>query len=219
MKLSSYRANPKPLTFTRCSSLVAFSPHHYSKFTPSTLIRRIFQTCYTLPMKLSPLDIQHQEFDTAMSGYKKKQVREFLERVADAFEELLRDNQDLHNELEGRDERIEELQVGELELRRAVVSAERIGNELKEQAQREAELTIQEGRAQRDDLLRDAEAQLHNLKAELERTRREHKLFREQFRGMLRAYERSLDAQPEPVQENTSRDVRRSTPESEGVPD
>ncbi len=153
-------------------------------------------------MKLSPLDIQHQEFDTAMSGYKKKQVREFLERVADTFEDLLRDNQDLQNELEGQSERIEELQVGELELRRAVVSAERIGNELKEQAQREAELTVQEGRAKRDDILRDAEAQLHNLKAELERTRREHKLFREQFRGMLRAYERSLDAQPEPAQES-----------------
>ena len=169
-------------------------------------------------MKLSPLDIQHQEFDTAMSGYKKKQVREFLERVADAFEDLLRDNQDLQNELEGQSERIEELQVGELELRRAVVSAERIGNELKEQAQREAELTIQEGRAKRDDLLRDAETQLQNLKAELERTRREHKLFREQFRGMLRAYERSIDAQPEPVQETSSRDGQRSIPNSEEVP-
>ena len=152
-------------------------------------------------MKLSPLDIQHQEFDSAMSGYKKKQVREFLERVADTFEDLLRDNQNLRDELSEQREKNEELQVGELELRRAVVSAERIGNELKEQAQREAELTVQEGRAKRDDILRDAEAQLQNLKAELERTRREHKLFREQFRGMLRAYERSIDAQPEPAQE------------------
>ena len=151
-------------------------------------------------MKLSPLDIQHQEFDSAVSGYKKKQVREFLERVADAFEELLRDNQDLHGELEAQSERLEELQVGELELRRAVVSAERIGNEMKEQAQREVELMVQEGKARRDGILRDAETQLQALRAELTRTEREHKLFREQFRGMLRAYERSLDNQPELVQ-------------------
>ena len=149
-------------------------------------------------MKLSPLDIQHQEFDSAMNGYKKQQVRDFLERVADSFEELLRDNQSLESELEAQGERLEELQVGELELRRTVVSAERIGNQMKEQAEREAKLTLQKAEADRDDILRDAEGQLREVKAELGRTKREHNLFREQFRGMLRAYERSLDAQPEP---------------------
>ena len=151
-------------------------------------------------MKLSPLDIQHQEFDAAMSGYKKKQVREFLERVADTFEDLLRDNQDLRDELGEQKGKIEELQVGELELRRAVVSAERIGNEMKERAQKEAELIVREAETERGTILQDAEAQLREARAELERTKREHKLFREQFRGMLRAYERSLDNQPEPAQ-------------------
>ena len=149
-------------------------------------------------MKLSPLDIQHQEFDSAMNGYKKAQVRDFLERVADSFEELLRDNQSLESELEKQSERLEELQVGELELRRTVVSAERIGNQMKEQAEREAKLTLQKAEADKDDILRGAEGQLREVKAELGRMERERNLFREQFRGMLRAYERSLDAQPEP---------------------
>ena len=148
-------------------------------------------------MKLSPLDIQHQEFDSAMNGYKKQQVRDFLERIADSFEELLRDNQSLEGELEAQGERLEELQVGELELRRTVVSAERIGNQMKEQAEREAKLTLQKAEADRDDILRDAEGQLREVKAELGRIERERNLFREQFRGMLRAYERSLDAQLE----------------------
>ncbi len=149
-------------------------------------------------MKLSPLDIQHQEFDSAVSGYKKKQVREFLERVADTFEDLLRDNQNLRDELSEQREKNEELQVGELELRRAVVSAERIGNEMKERAQKEATLIVQEAKTERGTILQDAEAQLKEARAELRRTEREHGLFREQFRGMLRAYERSLDNQPEP---------------------
>ena len=148
-------------------------------------------------MKLSPLDIQHQEFDSAMNGYKKQQVRDFLERIADSFEELLRDNQSLKSELEAQGERLEELQVGELELRRTVVSAERISNQMKEQAEREAKLTLQKAEADRDDILRDAEGQLREVKAELGRMERERNLFREQFRGMLRAYERSLDAQLE----------------------
>ena len=148
-------------------------------------------------MKLSPLDIQHQEFDSAVNGYKKRQVHEFLERVADTFEELLRDNQSLRDALNEQRERNEELQVGELELRRAVVSAERIGNEMKERAQKEAELIVEQAKTERGNILQDAEAGLGEVKAELARTEREHRLFREQFRGMLRAYERSLDAQPE----------------------
>ncbi len=162
-------------------------------------------------MKLSPLDIQHQEFDSAMNGYKKKQVREFLERVADTFEDLLRDNQNLRDELGEQQGKVEELQVGELELRRAVVSAERIGNEMKERAQKEAELIVREAETERGTILQDAEAQLREVRAELARTEREHKLFREQFRGMLRAYERSLDNQPEPAQRRAQEPDERSS--------
>ena len=177
-------------------------------------------TCYNRPMKLSPLDIQHQEFDSAMNGYKKKQVSDFLERVADAFEDLLRDNQILQGELDKQNEKIEELQTGELELRRAVVSAERIGNEMKERAQKEAELIVQEAQTERSGILQDAEAQLQEVRAELGRTEREHRLFREQFRGMLRAYERSLDNQPELTQqeERQSQNSKTTSKASAGEP-
>jgi len=158
-------------------------------------------------VKLSPLDIQHQEFRTALSGYHKAQVREFLEGVAEAFEALARDNQALRDELAKQNGVIQELRAGEEELRRAIISAERLGNELKARAQREAELILQGARAERADLLRDAEAQLRELKAEVARTEREHRLFQEQFRGMLRAYERSLDS---------LRDTQPSTPAVRG---
>lgn len=145
-------------------------------------------------MKLSPLDIQHQEFATALNGFNKAQVRDFLEQAAEALEALARENQALKDDLVKRDALINELRAGESELRRAVISAERLGSEMKERAQREAELTLQEAKAERAALLREAEAELRELKAEFARTEREHRLFSEQFRGMLRAYERSLDS-------------------------
>jgi cell division initiation protein len=147
-------------------------------------------------VKLSPLDIQHHEFATAMRGFNKAQVRDFLEQAAEALEALARDNQILKAELAKRDALIDELRAGESELRRAVVSAERLGSELKERAQGDAERLLQDARSERSVILRDAELQLRELKAEFARTEREHRLFREQFRGMLRAYERSLDSVP-----------------------
>lgn len=144
-------------------------------------------------MKLTPLDIEHQEFDGALNGYNKRQVREFLARVAEVFENSLRESQTLRKTLSQRDARIEELQLAEVELKRAVISAERIGNELKANAKREAELTLQEAEAARERMLRDAENDLKDAKAEFTRLENERRLFREQFRGLLRAYERSLD--------------------------
>ena len=147
-------------------------------------------------MKLSPLDIQHHEFSTAMRGYDKAQVRDFLDGAAEALEGVLRENQTLKAELGKRDELIAELRGGESELRRAVVSAERLGSELKARAQDDAERVLEDAKSERAVILRDAERELRDLKAEAARTEREHRLFREQFRGMLRAYERSLDSVP-----------------------
>lgn len=132
-----------------------------------------------------------------MRGYDKAQVREFLEQASQALEALARDNQTLKNDLAKRDTLIEELRAGESDLRRAVVSAERLGSELKTRAQGDAERLLQDARGERTVILRDAELQLRELKAEFARTEREHRLFREQFRGMLRAYERSLESIPD----------------------
>ena len=148
-------------------------------------------------MRLSPLDVQHHEFSTAMRGYDKAQVRAFLEETAEALEASVRENQSLKAELGKRDALIAELRSGESELRRAVVSAERLGSELKTRAQEDAERVLQDARGERAVILRDAELQLRELKAEFARTEREHRLFREQFRGMLRAYERSLESVPD----------------------
>ncbi len=144
-------------------------------------------------MKLSPLDIEHQNFDGALNGFKKRQVREFLAHVAEAFEEALHEIQRLREEIGKRDRKIEELQVAEVELKRAVIAAERIGNELKQNARREAELIVQEAEAAKAKLTRDTELKLDQAKAELARLEREKRLFREQFRGLLNAYERSLE--------------------------
>jgi len=147
-------------------------------------------------MRLSPLDIQHMEFQRTASGYHRRQVREFLERVAMEREELLREVQALREDLDRRDEQIAELQAAEAELQRAIIAAERIGNEIKENAKKEAQLVLQEADHLKQERLQGAEARLRSANAELARVERETSLFREQFRGMLEAYMRSLESQP-----------------------
>ncbi len=169
-------------------------------------------------MKLSPLDIQHMEFPTGMGGYGKRQVREFLERVSQDLEDVLRENQQLRDEMKRRDEQISNLQGSEAELKRVVIAAERIANEIRENAKRESELIVKEAEQQRSKILGDAETRRERLVGEAEQKRaevvgetesrirearnellrleREQRLFREQFRALLQAFARNLEAAP-----------------------
>lgn len=169
-------------------------------------------------MKLSPLDIQHMDFPTGLNGYSRKQVREFLERVAAELEDTLRQNQQLRDAQQERDARISELQGSEAELKRVVIAAERIANEIRENAKREAELIVSEAEQKRSQILSDAdsrrerlvneaeqkraevisdaEARIREARNELLRLEREQRLFREQFRALLQAFARNLEAAP-----------------------
>jgi cell division initiation protein len=143
-------------------------------------------------MDLTPLDVRYQEFPRAFRGYRVKEVRAYLARVAGVMEGLLEENQRLKDLLREKEEELARLQEAEGELKRAVVAAERIGRELKAQAEREAELILKEARAAKEQVLREAAEELKRLRAEAERVRTERNLFIDQFRGLLQGYLDSL---------------------------
>ncbi len=145
-------------------------------------------------MRLSPIDIEHMEFPRGTGGYQRRHVRDFLERVAGDVADLLREMQAMQGELDAARERIAQLQTAEAELQRAVIAAERIGNEIKENAKREAKGILAEAERVRDARLSELDSQVDRARADLDRLLRERSLFREQFKGLLAAYMRSLEA-------------------------
>ncbi len=70
-------------------------------------------------MKYTPLDVRHQEFPGAMGGYKRLDVRTFLNELADDFEELLQSRQELNERLALMEGRLAEYRQSEDDLRRA----------------------------------------------------------------------------------------------------
>ena len=81
-------------------------------------------------MDLSPLDVRYQEFPRAFRGYHRGAVREYLARVAEAMEALIRENEALKERLRALEEENARLKEAEGELKRAVVAAERIAREI-----------------------------------------------------------------------------------------
>ncbi|MGI8748607.1 MAG: DivIVA domain-containing protein, partial [Deinococcus sp.] len=117
-------------------------------------------------MKYTPLDVRHQEFPGGMGGYRKPEVRSFLNDIADDLEELLQVRQRLQDHLQVLETRQEEYRRTEDDLRRAVVGAERISQELRENARREAELITSQAESYRDGVIQQAEARSQTLEAQ-----------------------------------------------------
>ena len=147
--------------------------------------------------RLSPIDIQHAEFARTVSGYDRREVRAFLERLSVEVEAYLREAQALRQKLDAAEARMEELKATEAELQRAVMAAERIAADMKEVARKEAQLILQDADHQREARLRGADESLQGLRTEVARLEHQRKLFKEQFRGLLQAYLKGLDAEDE----------------------
>src|SRR5512143_4108132 len=112
--------------------------------------------------RLTPLDVRKQEFRKAMRGYEVAEVEDFRARAADEMERLVREKN--ASEERGRllTEQLLAYREREKAMNDALVAAQQLRAETKEQAEREAQMIVREAEA-------DAERRLDRMRRELER--------------------------------------------------
>jgi cell division initiation protein len=134
-------------------------------------------------MKITPLDIQQQQFRVKFRGFDMVEVDNFLDLVANEWEELLRENNLLKEEDHKKAERIEELKGAERELRNALVSAQQICEEIKNSARKEGDLIIEEARGNARKIVEAAQTQAIQLQTDITQLHRQ----REEFKASLKS--------------------------------
>jgi cell division initiation protein len=125
-------------------------------------------------MKMTPLDIQQQKFRTSLRGCDPREVNFFLERVADAYEELERQNQDMNDDMRRLEQEIKGYRKREESFKKAILNSQNVIDHMKENARKESELIIAEAEVRGEKILNRAHnrlAQLHEDIAELKRQR------------------------------------------------
>jgi cell division initiation protein len=144
-------------------------------------------------MKITPLDIQQQQFKGKMlGGLNPEDVDAFLQSVASEMEGLIRENNDL-KELQARHNReMAEMAEKEKDLRETMLAAQRITEEMKANAQKEASLVVSEAELRAERIVMDAERQLGELKARIEEVRRQKIQFEISLKALLDSYARQL---------------------------
>ncbi|MCS7264210.1 MAG: DivIVA domain-containing protein [Armatimonadetes bacterium] len=93
-------------------------------------------------MPLTPSEIIHWQFRKRLFGYSVKDVKSFVQQVSETVAQLMEENRTLKEERERLIERLQSYQAIEQQLQNALIVAEKVADDIKKQAQKEAELTI-----------------------------------------------------------------------------
>jgi DivIVA domain-containing protein len=132
---------------------------------------------------LTPLDVRRFEFPRVLRGYDPDRVDQFREQAADELERLTRLNQDLEQKARGFHDQLKAFRERDKALNEALVHAQQLRAEIKEQAEREADLLKREAQSEAERMAADTQASIRRLEDELAALER----FRRNYLTQLRA--------------------------------
>jgi cell division initiation protein len=140
------------------------------------------------------MDIRQQQFTVKMfRGFDVQEVDTFLEDVAEDYETLMRENALLKEQLQALEERTRGLETRERVLQETLVTTQRMVEEMKENARREAELVVREADLEGQKLLEAARADESAIRTEIVALRRVRRQLVESLRATLEMYQRLVD--------------------------
>jgi cell division initiation protein len=148
-------------------------------------------------MKLTPLDIQQQQFRTALMGFDKKEVDTFLDLLANDVEELVRENNALKDEVRKKESDLLEFRERERTLKDTMLTATQITEDIKQNARKEAEIVIAQAEQQAEQIIQNAHTRLVRIMEDMDELRRQKAQFEASLRSMIQTHFKLLDAMGE----------------------
>ena len=168
-------------------------------------------------MTITPVDIKNQKFGKSFRGYDPSEVDGFLEIVCSTLEELLTKNNELKERLSSAESTLKGYTDLETNLKNALVMAQKSAEEIRDNAQKEAELLMRETKLKaerRTEEAYDALAKMKKQIADLENLRNEYVV---RFKSLLdthRSVIESMEKEDQPYKEELQMAGNRSQPES-----
>ena len=146
-------------------------------------------------MRITPLDIQQMVFNVSFRGYDKEEVNRFLEELAQTVESLNRDHAVQQEKIIFLEQQLAELKRTEATLSNTLLSAQSLAEDVKRNAQREADLVIKEAEVKAGELIRQARVELTDTQRDLSSLQKQRLLMIERLRASLRMFERLFEAE------------------------
>ena len=144
-------------------------------------------------MRITPMDIEQQEFTRSFRGYNEEEVDDFLDKIVKDYEELINENVRLNEEIEKMQEKLKEFSQIEETLRSALLNAQKSAEEMKERVEDEAKIIIEKAEMEAKALKQQVFQREDLVKSEIDNLRRYKFIFKEKFKSMLNLYLKMIE--------------------------
>jgi cell division initiation protein len=138
-------------------------------------------------MSMTPVEIRHVDLPRRPLGYDRGATDQLLADIAASFEHVWRERADLRDELEELESELARQKELEQALRNTLLSAERMADDVRTQARREADVIVAEARAAARDIASGAESERERIHTEIRRLRDVETGVRADYRAFLLA--------------------------------
>jgi cell division initiation protein len=126
-------------------------------------------------MNVSPLDLRQQRFRSAFRGFDKIEVTSLLAAAADDYEQALRETDQLRQDLARLEAVLNEHREREKNLQSTLVTAQRLADDMKANAELEARRILHEAEARSNLVIDRAQARLDDIQREIDGMRLKRK--------------------------------------------
>ncbi len=144
-------------------------------------------------MKVTPLDLRQQRFRTVMRGFDRTEVVAFLSELADEYEQALRENDRLQEELGRLHGTIEEHREHERNLRNTLLTAQRLADEIRANAEQEGARVVREAEGRAELILQKAQARIEDIQREIDTLRMKRREVEASLESTIAALKNSLE--------------------------
>ena len=156
-------------------------------------------------IKLTPIEIERHDFKTVWRGYDPDEVRAFLAQIAQQLTALVREQEKAEETLALKAQRLAQVEDYESKLRDALLAASTLAEQTREEARREAELTIREAEVRADQILRDGRQALQSIMSETQTLKRQRERLNVELRSVVESHLRMLENQEENLKSSRAR--------------
>ncbi len=148
-------------------------------------------------MKVSPISIKKQEFNRTLRGYDVEEVQAFLDKFADEFESVQKENESLKKELEDANVRLSEFKRIEKSLQETLLKAQESSSKAVESAKKQTNLMIKEAEIKSSQILEKARESANEVRNAVISLREEKDLLIAKLKSIINSQAHLLEIKVE----------------------
>lgn len=148
-------------------------------------------------MKITPLEVREYRFKKVFRGYDPVEVEALKSLVSNVLEELTRDKRQLEDESSKLKARLEGYLETEEILKATLTTAQKVAEDIKDNAKKEAELIIAEAKMKAEDIVRDAHERFLKIQGDIDQLKKQRIRIESEIKAIIEYHQKILFSEEE----------------------